>query len=111
ETNQLMVSLLKYLNSRNQLFNGVGIIAWTTSAQFQIRIDNSNTSHSAIKPKFDFGGYTFDMPMCFKRHRIGKLRVRLYRLSKHEDISTDAQHPSATLDRRIHPVAAALRIK
>jgi hypothetical protein len=40
------------------------------------------------------------MPMCFKRHRIGKLRVRLYRLSKHEDISTDAQHPSATLDRR-----------
>jgi hypothetical protein len=36
------------------------------------------------------------VPMRFKQHRIAKIGVRSYRLSRHEDISADAQPPSST---------------
>jgi hypothetical protein len=37
------------------------------------------------------------VPMRFKRPRIAKLGLRSVRLSKHGNISADAQRPSSTL--------------
>ena len=97
ESHYLMVSLLKCLNPANQLLDRIGIIAGIESAQRQIGIEDSDASCRTVEPKFDFGSYGFDMPMCFKRYRLGKFGARSYRLSKHEDISADAQLPCSTL--------------
>jgi hypothetical protein len=44
------------------------------------------------------------MPMCLKRQGVARRGIRLYRLSKHEDISTDAQPPSTLNGRMLHSV-------
>jgi hypothetical protein len=88
-----MVSLLKCLTPRDQFLDRVGVIVRTEAAQRQIGIENAHASYRTIEPQFDFRGYRFDVPMRFNRHRMGKLGVRSYRLSKHKDTSKDAQHP------------------
>jgi hypothetical protein len=97
EPQQLMVSLLKCLTPCDQLLDRVGIIARTEAAQLQIGMEDTHAAYRAIQPQFDFRGYRFDVPMRFNRHRMGKIGIRSYRLSKHEDTSADAQHPIVKL--------------
>jgi hypothetical protein len=92
-----MVIPLKGLTPCDQLLDRAGIIVRTEAAQLQIGIEDAHAFYGAVQPKLDFCGYKFYMSMRFKRHRIANLGIRSYRLSKHEDTSIDAQHPSSKL--------------